>query len=301
MKSNKSSFWNNESQTNSMLDRVIKFALRRRVGVLLFAAALLMAGTWRTLNTPIDVFPDLDRPTVTVLVEAHNMAPVEVESLITIPIEGALLGSPGIENVRSSSNRGFAKIQAEFDWDMDIYKCRQIVNERLNSLSGRLPGEIQPELAPISSIMGEIMLIGLTPIYDESETNVEQKEAALMELQSFARWEIERRILSIPGVSRVTVIGGMPKQYQMMLKPDAFSGHDLSIQSIYQSLDDIGHNTGGGFSIQNNQEIMIRNIGAVYDPSELDQATVGYRAGVPLKFREIGAARIGTGIRRGDA
>ena len=199
-----------------MFDRIIHFSLNNRLLVVFASIALALAGGYTAFRLNLDVFPDLNAPTVTVLTEAHGMAPEEVEALVTLPLESAFNGSTGVRRIRSFSSPGFSVVHAEFDWSMNIFHARQIVSEKLQSVSALLPKEITPPvMAPISSIMGEVMLLGLQ-VEQGKENNV-----SMMELRTLADWEIRRRLLSIPGVAQVYPIGCEVKKYQVHVLPDS--------------------------------------------------------------------------------
>ncbi len=192
-----------------MLSKIINWSLSNRAIVIYLTALILILGVYITSQIPVDVFPDLTAPTVSILTEAHGMAPEEIEILISFPIESALNGAANVRRVRSISAIGLSIVWVEFEWGMDIYNARQIVNEKLQQVAAQLPPESDPPfMAPISSLMGEIMLVGLTG-----------ENASPMELRSIADWEIRRRLLSVRGVSQVIPIGGDVKQYHITVDP----------------------------------------------------------------------------------
>ena len=188
-----------------MLNRIIKFSLDNRLLVLLAVILVAIGGIYSTRNIEVDVFPDLTLPTVVVLTDAHDMAPEEIERLVTFPIETAVNGATDVRRVRSSSSQGFSFVWIEFDWGTDIYKARQVISEKLVAITGELPEGIMPELAPQSSVMGEILFIGM-----QSDTT------SMMELRTLAEWVVKPMILATGGVSQVTIIGGDYKQYQVL-------------------------------------------------------------------------------------
>ena len=182
-----------------MFDKIIRFALNYRLLVITVAALMLVYGFQVMRSLPVDVFPDLNRPTVTIITEAHGLAPEEVETLVTFPIEAAMNGASGVVRVRSSSSIGFSIVYVEFDWDKDVYLARQIVTEKMNQVSGSLPEDVKSIMGPVSSIMGEIMFVGVTSENDASTS---------IDLRTIAEWDIKQRLLGVSGVSKITAIGG---------------------------------------------------------------------------------------------
>ena len=202
-----------------MLDKLIYVSLQRRLIVVVLAIVLLITGTFISIKLPVDVFPDLTAPTVTIMTEAHGMATEEVETLVTLPIESSVNGATDVRRVRSSSAPGFSVVWVEFNWGTDILTARQIVNEKIQIAITDLPKEVnEPILAPISSIMGEIMLVSLTIDEDNNPYNLTG-----MDLRTIADFDIRRRLLAINGVSQIVPIGGDVKQYQIFVSPNKLS------------------------------------------------------------------------------
>ena len=284
-------------QKSGLLDRVIRLSLERR-GVVLGAALLLFAvGGYMSDQLPVDVFPDLNRPVVTVLAEAHGLAASEVETLVTIPLESAVLGAPGVTGVRSSSKRGIAMLYVEFEWGADIYRSRQTISERIDAARQDLPEDAAPALGPISSIMGEILLIGLTA----AKTETGEQGASARDLRTFADWTLRRRLLAVPGVSNVTVLGGEAKTYEVAANSQRLAAMNVGFLDVQRALSGVGGNTGGGFFEQDGNEFVYRNLGSIYELEELTEAAVGFRAGVPVRARDVASVRESFLPRRGDA
>ena len=275
-----------------MLDRIIKFSLKQRLFVIAFAALIITYGGFVLTKLPVDVFPDLNRPTVNIMTEAEGLAPEEVETLVTYPIETALNGLPGVERVRSSSGVGLSVIYVEFAWGTDIYRNRQTVQEKLEQAKEKLPKGITPVMGPISSIMGEIQLVGLT-----SPDNT----ISPMELRTIADWTMRPRLLSIPGIAQVISIGGGVRQYQILLSAEKIQKFQLTIDDVEHYLSDISKNTTGGFIDINKKEYLIRNIGITKNKDDILNSVVGTHLGKVVLVRDIGEVVDLPQPKRGDA
>jgi CzcA family heavy metal efflux pump len=275
-----------------MFDKLIHFSLKNRLFVIICAAFLMIYGIFTARQLPVDVLPDLNRPTVTIMTEAPGLAPEEVESQVTIPLERSLSGVAGLARLRSVSGVGLSIVYLEFNWGSDIYRQRQLVSERLSATSASLPTGTTPIMTPITSIMGEIMLIGVS-----SETT----EVSPMSLRTIAEWTIRPRLLSIPGIAQVTAIGGEVKQYQVLVEPSLLSNYRLTLDDVENSLKDFSKNTTGGFLDQDSQEWLIRHIGLTTELSELRKTLIKYQNGAPIALEQLANVRIGAGVKRGDA
>lgn len=275
-----------------MLDRLIQFSLKHRLIVTVVAAFIVVYGGFVLLKMPVDVFPDLNRPIVTIMTESEGMAPEEVETLVTLPLETTLNGLPGVERLRSASGIGLSVIYVEFSWGSDIYRNRQMVAEKLSQASEKLPRNIVPIMAPISSIMGEIQLIGLSS---------PDGSVAPMDLRSLADWTLRPRLLSIPGVSQVIAIGGGVKQYQILLNSEKMNRLQLTIEEVEKSLSSLGRNTTGGFTDIEDKEFLIRNIGSAKSLDDIKQYVVGMHLGRPVTVAQIAEVKNGVQTKRGDA
>jgi len=274
-----------------MLNSIIRLALRQRLAVLGASILLLFLGTWQALNLPVDVFPDLNRPVVTVMTEAGGLAPEEVEVQVTIPIESVLNGLPGLIRLRSSNSAGISIVYAEFDWGTDIFKNRQIVAERLELAKEKLPSGVSPVMTPSSSVMGEIMFVGLT----SPDETVDP-----MELRTLADWTIRPRLLAIPGVSQVIIIGGDLKQYQILVSSEKMQQKGLTVEDLKHSLAEIGLNTSGGFIDIGTKEYLIRTLGRVETIEHIREAYVGSHLGNPVSVKDIAEVKIGAFFKRGN-
>lgn len=280
-----------------MLDKLIEFSLKNRLIVLVTTILLLAGGVYLSLRLPVDVFPDLTAPTVTVLTEAHGMAPEEVETLVTFPIETAVNGANGVRRVRSSSAAGISIVWVEFDWNMDIFVARQIVNEKLQVAAASLPEDIdRPILAPITSIMGEIMLISVS----RDSTALAAESLSAMDLRTVADWNIRRRLLSLSGVSQVIPIGGEVKQYQVLVAPEKLAAFDISLNAVLEAARNSNVNSSGGTLMAAGQEYLIRGIGRAYDIADIANSVIAVRGGIPVLIRDVAEVKIGPARKIGD-
>jgi len=276
-----------------MLDSVIRFALRQRMLVIAVALFLVVYGTWQTSVMPIDVFPDLNRPRVVIMTEAPGMAPEEVESLITFPIETAMNGANGVEAVRSSSGVGMSIIYVEFAYDTDVYTDRQIVAERMQMVQDRLPQGIVPQLAPISSIMGQILMLSMWNDNPEVDT---------MQLRTTADWVVRQRFLTIPGVSQVFTMGGERKQFQVLVDPDAMLRFGVTLAEIEQAVAGSNVNgTGGYLDDQGGSELLVRSLGRIQSIEQLQKVPVKIRNRRPVLLSQVASVVEGAQVKRGDS
>ena len=272
-----------------MINALIRWSLSNRLAVLLISGLLLLAGAYVAATMPVDVFPDLTAPTVTILVEGHGMAPVEMETLVTFPIETAVNGAANVRRVRSATAVGTAVIWVEFEWGTDIYRARQTVNERLTSIVGSLPEQVEtPILAPVSSIMGEILFVSLT-----------SDRHSQLELRTLATTDIRRRLLSVSGVSQVTPIGGDQKQYQVVLSPQRLRAYQIAVEQVAEALRETNENVSAGFLVQGGQESIIRGIGRIETVQDIGDTVVTVRNGKPIQVSDLGVVVVGTAIKRG--
>lgn len=274
-----------------MLDYLIKFSLKKRILVGIASLAMCIYGAWLLPSIPVDVFPNLNRPTVTVLTEAHGLAPEEVETLVTLPVESVLNGTPGVLRLRSSSGIGISIIYVEFDWDTEIFRNRQLIAERLQLLEGVLPPEMKPMMGPVTSIMGEIQFLGLTS---------PDGKVSPMELRTLADWTIRPRLMTIPGISQVVVMGGEVKQYQILVSSEKLQKKSVSLADLKQALSQISENTTGGFINVSDKEYLIRPMGRVASLEDIQNSLVGMHLGHPVLVKDVAEVRIGPKIKRGE-
>jgi copper/silver efflux system protein len=278
-----------------MLNRLIALSLRNRVIVLAAAGFMLVAGAWTAYRMPVDVFPDLTAPTVTVLTEAHGMAPEEVEALVAFPIETAVNGATGVRRVRSSNAQGISVVWVEFDWGTDIFRARQIVSEKLQTIASALPSGIAaPVLAPVSSVMGEIMMIGLT--WSDSAPGAHSAE----DLRTVADWTIRRRLLAVPGVAQVIPIGGAVKQYQVLADPTRMLAAGVTLEQVVKAAKGSNENASGGVYMDKGQEYVIRGLGRVQTADDIAKTVVAVRGGIPVLLEQVADVRVGAAPKYGD-
>ena len=273
----------------SIMDRIIRWSITNRLFVVIASLAVVAYGAYTALRMPVDVFPDLTAPTVTIVTEAHGLAPQEVETLVTFPVESAVNGATGVRRVRSASGIGISIVWVEFDWGTDKYLARQIVNEKLQLVGSQLPADLNPpSLAPISSIMGEILFIA-----------IRSGRHTPMEVREVADWTVRRRLLAIPGVAQVVPIGGEVRQYQIRVDPDRLRAFDVTLEDVTHALAESNGNSTGGFFVRGGQEALIRGVGRVTSDRDLAQAVIVVRDGIPVLVEHVADVEVGPAIRRG--
>lgn len=270
-----------------MLNRLIHFSLKNRMLVVSMAALLMVYGVFTLVNLPVDVLPDLNRPRVTIFLEANGMAPEEVESQVNLPVETQLNGAPGVEVVRSVASPGLGMVFVEFDWNTDVYRARQLTAEKLQNI--QLPKGITPVMGPISSIMGQIMMVAVT-----SDTT------SPADLRTLADFTIRRRLMSVKGVSQVIPIGGERMQYQVLISSEKLRQYNLAIDDIDNALQLTNQNTTGGFVDNKGSETLIRNIGRANTLEDLANTVVSNRNAAPVLLKQVAEVKFGGPIKRGD-
>lgn len=273
-----------------MLNKIIKFSLDNRLLVLLAVVLVAIGGVYSTRNIEVDVFPDLTLPTVVVLTDAHDMAPEEIERLVTFPIETAVNGATDVRRVRSSSSQGFSFVWIEFDWGTDVYKARQVISEKLVSITGELPEGIVPELAPQSSVMGEILFIGM-----QADTT------SMMELRTLAEWVVKPMILATGGVSQVTIIGGDYKQYQVLADAVKMEMYGVTMAELEAAVASMSVNVGGGVVRDYGNEYNLRGMGRTNDLDELGRTLVKMRGDAAVRVADVADVVVAPAVRQGYA
>ena len=273
-----------------MLNKIIHFSLQNRLFVIVATVLLIVFGTFVASRMEVDVFPDLTAPTVVVLTEAHGMAPEEVEKLVTFPIETAVNGATHVRRVRSSSSAGISIVWIEFEWNTDIFKARQIVNEKIIAVAEHLPvGVGNPTMAPQASIMGEIMLISLTA-----------DSTSQMELRTLADWSLRPRLLATGGVAQVIVIGGEYKQYQILASPQKMDAFNVSLSDLVKACEEANGNSSGGFMNEYGNEYIVGGLGRTSDLTELAKSVIKTTPQGTVKIEDVATLKIGAAPKIGD-
>jgi CzcA family heavy metal efflux pump len=271
-----------------MLNKIIRFSLANRMFVIATAALILVYGTYTIIHLPVDVLPDLNRPRVTIFLEANGMAPEEIETQVVLPIETALNGSTGVQDVRGSSAIGIGLVYVEFGWDTDIFRARQLVSEKLQTV--KLPNGITPVMGPITSVMGQIMSIGLS-----------SDSTSAMDLRTLADFTVRRRLMGIKGVSQVIPIGGERMQYQVLISTQKLQQFHLTIEALDIALQQSNENTTGGFFDRYGSEVLIRTTGRAHTVEDLQNTVITNREGMPVLLSQVAQVREGAATKRGDA
>ncbi|MGH9240243.1 MAG: efflux RND transporter permease subunit [Vicinamibacterales bacterium] len=272
------------------MKRIIHWSIEHHWIVIALSVLLLAAGAWTARDMPVDVFPDLTAPTVTILAEGHGMAPEEMESLVTFPIESAINGASGVRRVRSATAVGVGVIWVEFDWGTDIYIARQLVAEKLALVAGTLPPQVErPVLAPISSIMGEILFFAL------SSDTVDP-----LTMRTVADTVVRRRLLAIPGVSQVTPIGGAERQYQVIAHPGALRANSVSLTELLDGVREASENASAGIYTEGPQEYVLQAVGRVRSAEEIGESIVAMRGTRSVLVRDVADVQEGAALKRGE-
>jgi CzcA family heavy metal efflux pump len=278
-----------------MFDRIIRLSLNHRPLVLFLAVVCACAGLWEMTRIPVDVFPDLNRPTVTVMTEAPGLAPEEVEMLVTRPLEYSFNGLTGVQRVRSASAIGLSIVWVEFGWGTDIYRDRQIVQEKLSVARDQIVAG-NPTMAPISSIMGEILLLGIRPAVVEDQQNQDLQ----MAMRTFGEFTLRNRLRGIQGVAQVTVMGGMLKQYQVVTSPERLASQNISLAQLTEAIQRANVLAGGGLMVRDTEESILRISGQSLSLEDLQNTPILWREQRPVLVREVADVQFGGPIRRGD-
>ena len=266
-----------------MLNKIIQFSLHNRLLILVASVLLIVGGTYTAFHTEVDVFPDLNAPTVVVMTEANGMAAEEVEQLVTFPIETAVNGATHVRRVRSSSTTGFSVVWVEFDWDTDIYLARQIVSEKLATVGDDLPDNVgQPTLGPQSSILGEVLIVSLT-----------SDSTSMLDLRTIADWTIRPRLLSTGGVAQVAVLGGDIKEYQILLHPEKMKYYNVSLSEVLAVTENMNQNVNGGVIYEYGNEYIVRGVVSTNNVDQIALAVVKNENGYPVTLRDIADVKIG--------
>ena len=275
-----------------MLDAIIRNALRFRLFTIVLAIVAMVYGTYTLTKLPIDVFPDLNRPRVTIMTEAPGLAPEEVETLVTFPLESVLNGATGVEAVRSSSGVGLSVIYVEFGWDTDIFIDRQIVAEKIALAIDRMPEGVRPQLAPISSIMGQIMHVGM-----HSDTG----ETSPIEIRTLADWVVRQRLLTIPGVAQIVTMGGGRKQFQVLVDPELLLRYGIGLEDVEVAVRRSNSNATGGYIMQGSSELLVRSLGRIQAVDDLKSVVIKAVGDRPVVLGQVATVVEAPQVKRGDA
>ena len=282
-----------------MFQAIVNTSLKQRLLVLAASLLLIVYGMISMRQMPVDVFPNLNKPTVTLMTEAGGMAPEEVEQLVSFPIEASMNGMAGVTRVRSVSGIGLSIVYVEFDWGTEIYRNRQQIAERLSLVREQLPAGVTPQMGPISSIMGEILLIAL-PIQTKEE-NAENSSSRAMQAREYADWVMRPRLLNIPGVAQVTPIGGEVRQYRVEISPSQLQSLGVSRDKVEAALQDVGSNTSGGFLTTSGREYLIRQIGRTSRVEDIQNIVVDVKNGQAILLKQVAQVKLTPAFKRGDA
>src|SRR6187431_2506950 len=272
------------------MKRIIQWSIDHHWMVLSFAVLLLLGGIWTARGMPVDVFPDLTAPTVTILTEGRGMAPDEMEALVTLPIESAINGASNVRRVRSATALGVAVVWVEFDWGTDIFLARQLVSEKLALVGGTLPPQVErPVLAPVSSIMGEILFFAISSDTDDPLT-----------LRTVADTIVRRRLLAVAGVSQVTPIGGAERQFQVIAHPDQLRANNIRVNELLDAVRGASQNTSAGVYVEGPQEFVLQTIGRARTPQEIGDSVIALRGERPVLVRDVADVHEGPALKRGE-
>ncbi|MEI6379363.1 MAG: efflux RND transporter permease subunit [Cyanobacteriota bacterium ELA615] len=274
-----------------MLNAIVKWSIKQRWLVLIASIIITLWGIRVTSQMPLDVFPSFAPPQVEIQTEAPGLAPEEVESLVTRPIESAINGTPGVDTVRSSSAVGISVVRVIFGWDTEIYRARQLITERLQQAQNQLPQGIEPpQISPISSPLGAVIKYALTT-----------KTTSLMEVRRLVDWQIKNRLLAVPGVTQVVIFGGDERQYQVLIDPNRLKQFKVSLNEVTEAVKKANSNAPGGFLISPDQELLIRGIGRIDSLQDLEQSVITAHNDVPILLSQVADIKIGAALKRGDA
>ena len=276
-----------------MFNAIIRFSLTHRLIILIFAMLLVMVGHRQISQLPIDVLPDLNRPRVTVMTECEGMAPEEVEILVTTPIEESVSGATGVMAVRSNSTVGLSIVTVEFDWNTDPYRCRQIVSERLALADERLPEGVSPQMTPISSVMGQVLMLGMWS---------DDGDISPLELRTLADWDVRKRLLSISGVAEVFTVGGGRKQFQVLVRTEDLLKYGVWLHDIEAALQQSNRNvTGGYLTSQGADQYLVRSLGRIRDKEDLEKLVVSPRPGRSICLGQVATVEEAPAVPTGNA